>query len=125
MVTILSRPRRPFLKSPTLAKPVQGRYCGPVKSATIAVRLTPELKGFVEGKVRTGRYRDSSEVVREALRLLEQGEDRREDPALEQLIQEGLDSGPVEPLNRRTWDQIWEESDRLARTLRRRQKRAA
>jgi antitoxin ParD1/3/4 len=96
-----------------------------VKSATIAVRLTPELKGFVEGKVRTGRYQDSSEVVREALRLLEQGDDRREDPALEQLLQEGLDSGPAEPLNRRTWDQIWAESDRLARALRRQQKRAA
>jgi putative addiction module CopG family antidote len=79
----------------------------------------------LEGKVRTGRYQDSSEVVREALRLLEQGEDRREDPALEELIQEGLDSGPAEPLNRRTWEQIWGESDRLARTLRRRQERAA
>jgi antitoxin ParD1/3/4 len=108
-----------------LANPSCSTYFGGVKNATIAVRLTPELKGFVEGKVRTGRYQDSSEVVREALRLLEQGEDRREDPALEQLIQEGLNSGPPKPLNRRTWEQIWEESDRLVRPLRRRQKRAA
>jgi len=54
-----------------------------------------------------------------------QGEDGREDPALERLIQEGLDSGPAGPLNRRTWEQIQEESDRFARTLRRHQKRAA
>ena len=96
-----------------------------MKTATLAVHLTPELKRFVEGKVRTGRYQDSSEVVRDALRVLERGEDQRENPALEALIQQGLDSGPAEPLNRRTWKQIWAESAKLARTLRRQNRRAA
>lgn len=35
------------------------------------VSLTPELDRFVAGKVGSGRYTSASEVVREALRLLE------------------------------------------------------
>lgn len=41
------------------------------------VSLTPELERFVNGKVQTGRYNSASEVVREALRLLEQHEQAR------------------------------------------------
>ena len=36
------------------------------------VSLTPELEKFVSEKVETGRYNSASEVVREALRLLEE-----------------------------------------------------
>jgi antitoxin ParD1/3/4 len=36
------------------------------------VSLTPELDRFVVGKVESGRYSSASEVVREALRLLEE-----------------------------------------------------
>jgi antitoxin ParD1/3/4 len=36
------------------------------------VSLTPELDKFVVGKVESGRYNSASEVVREALRLLEE-----------------------------------------------------
>jgi len=36
------------------------------------VSLTPELDKFVAGKVQSGRYTSASEVVREALRLLEE-----------------------------------------------------
>ena len=36
------------------------------------VHLTPELEQLVQGKVKSGRYNSASEVVREALRLLEQ-----------------------------------------------------
>jgi antitoxin ParD1/3/4 len=36
------------------------------------VSLTPELDRFVIGKVESGRYTSASEVVREALRLLEE-----------------------------------------------------
>ena len=42
------------------------------------VSLTPHLEAFVRAKVETGRYTSSSEVVREALRLLEQVEDVRQ-----------------------------------------------
>jgi antitoxin ParD1/3/4 len=36
------------------------------------VSLTPELEQFVAAKVGTGRYNSASEVMREALRLLEE-----------------------------------------------------
>jgi antitoxin ParD1/3/4 len=61
------------------------------------VSLTPELEHWVDEKVRTGRYASASEVVREALRLLEQQELARQrrlvqvrekiDRAVEQLEQ--------------------------------------
>ena len=38
------------------------------------VSLTPELEQFVQSKVENGRYNSASEVVREALRLLEEQE---------------------------------------------------
>lgn len=42
------------------------------------VSLTPELDKFVAGKVASGRYTSASEVVREALRLLEEHDRARE-----------------------------------------------
>lgn len=41
------------------------------------VSLTPELDRFVAGKVSSGRYTSASEVVHEALRLLEEHEQVR------------------------------------------------
>ncbi len=61
------------------------------------VSLTPELEQYIRTKVDSGRYLSASEVVREALRLLEQKEKRLE--ALRVEIQTGLDSGRSEPLN--------------------------
>ena len=41
------------------------------------VSLTPKLEKFVSAKVRAGRYNSASEVVREALRLLEEHDQDR------------------------------------------------
>jgi len=41
------------------------------------VSLTPELEKFVAEKVDSGRYTSASEVVREALRLLEEHDQTR------------------------------------------------
>ena len=41
------------------------------------VSLTPELEELVSAKVQSGRYNSASEVVREALRLLEEHDSAR------------------------------------------------
>ncbi len=41
------------------------------------VSLTSELEAFVAAKVQSGRYHSASEVIREALRLLEEREQLR------------------------------------------------
>ncbi len=58
------------------------------------VSLTPELEKLVQAKVRTGRYNSASEVVREALRLLEQHDSLRAThlKELRSRIDEGLAS---------------------------------
>ena len=61
------------------------------------VSLTDELADFIKSKVAAGRYASSSEVVREALRLMEQVEQLQADK-LQQLRlawQQGIDSGDV------------------------------
>jgi antitoxin ParD1/3/4 len=70
-------------------------------SMTLNINLTPQLEKLVRQKVESGRYNSASEVVREALRLMEE---RNELHALqlERLrsdIRQGLDSGPPRPWN--------------------------
>ena len=59
------------------------------------VSLPEELANFVKDKVSTGRYGSSSEVVREALRLMEKTEQQEAEKlaALRQAWEEGIDSG--------------------------------
>ena len=63
------------------------------------VNLTAELDRFVASLVETGRYANASEVMRAALRTLDQQERQYEESLalLRQAIQEGLDSGIAEP----------------------------
>ncbi len=65
------------------------------------ISLTPKLEGFVKAKVRSGDYNNASEVIREALRVLQEREaDRKVQlEALRKLIREGEESGPPLP-----WD---------------------
>jgi antitoxin ParD1/3/4 len=58
------------------------------------VHLTPELEALVQTKVKSGRYNSASEVVREALRLLEERDtlfDLRKE-AIRQKIDAGWES---------------------------------
>ncbi len=63
------------------------------------VNLSPQLEAMVKAKVASGLYTSAIEVVREALRLMEQ-QDRLRSLQLQQLrsdIQEGLSSGEPTP----------------------------
>ena len=63
--------------------------------------LTPKLEGFVKAKVKTGDYNNASEVIREALRVLQERETDRKVRlgALRKLIRDGEESGKPIP-----WD---------------------
>ena len=64
------------------------------------VSLTPQLEKLVSDRVESGRYNSASEVVREALRLLQERDEVREVQlqGLRSKIAEGLDS-----LDRGNW----------------------
>jgi antitoxin ParD1/3/4 len=65
------------------------------------VNLTPQLEDMIKKKVASGLYNSASEVVRDALRLMEE-QDRVRAAKLEQLRQDiraGLNSGESTP-----WD---------------------
>ena len=51
---------------------LRSEYGGPMN-----VHLTPELEQLVQTKVQSGRYNSASEVVREALRIMEQRDEVR------------------------------------------------
>jgi antitoxin ParD1/3/4 len=65
--------------------------------STMNISLTAELEKLVQDRVKSGRYTSASEVIREALRLMDE-KDRLLGAKLDQLRQDiraGLDSGPA------------------------------
>ena len=65
------------------------------------ISLTPHFEELVKGKVDSGLYNSASEVMREALRLLEE-RDQLHKLRFEELrsdIQKGIDSGVATPLD--------------------------
>jgi antitoxin ParD1/3/4 len=65
------------------------------------ISLNPHFEALVKNKVESGLYNSVSEVMREALRLLEE-RDQLRDLRLEELkrdIQKGIDSGAATPLD--------------------------
>jgi antitoxin ParD1/3/4 len=71
---------------------------------------------FIRNQVDGGRYASASEVVRDALRLLEEQEKLRSMKLqeLRQLIQEGIDSGPGKPA-KQVFAELRKKIDAMAR----------
>ncbi len=92
------------------------------------VSLTRQLEKYVNRKVATGRYQTASEVVRDALRLLEE-QDRRRLEELRSEIQKGLDdieAGRYQEFDRKGLKKLAEEvKQRGRRRLAQRAKRRA
>lgn len=62
----------------------------------------PHFENFIRQRVESGRYASASEVIRDALRLLEEREELREAQVqnLRAQLQEGKDSGPGIPADK-------------------------
>jgi antitoxin ParD1/3/4 len=75
------------------------------------VTLTGDLEAFIQEKVRSGRYTDASDVVRDALRALEQKEEF-ESPELEAALLEGI-RGPHHPFGPETLETIRQSARHL------------
>ncbi len=66
---------------------------------TLTIDVGEELRGFVESLVQSGRYKTHSDVICEGLRLLQEQQAASQLETLQQLIDEGINSG--EPVR---WD---------------------
>jgi antitoxin ParD1/3/4 len=90
---------------------------------TVNVSLTPELDAFLQSRVNSGRYQTVSEVVREALRLLQRHESEREAfQALKAKLKRG--AAQAERGDLRDGDEVFEELRQLIEERRRAKKRA-
>src|SRR5712692_7790287 len=91
---------------------------------TVNISLTPELDAFLQSRVKSGRYQTTSEVVREALRLLQRQEKER-DEAFKQLkakLERG--SAQAERGELLDGDEVFEELRELIEERRRAKKKA-
>jgi antitoxin ParD1/3/4 len=67
------------------------------------VSLPKAMKEYVQERVKTGGYGNTSEYVRDLIRA-EQKQRAKEE--LEALILEGINSGPATPMTKADWDQL-------------------
>jgi antitoxin ParD1/3/4 len=68
---------------------------------TTSFNLSDHFSRFIDAQVGTGRFGSASEVIREALRLLEERDARLED--LRQALIDGEESGEAMPFDMEAW----------------------
>jgi antitoxin ParD1/3/4 len=91
---------------------------------TVNISLTPESDAFLQSRVESGRYQTSSEVVREALRLLQHQENERDEAFRQLKAKLARGAGQAERGDLLDGDEVFEELRELVEE-RRRAKRSA
>ena len=92
-----------------LTKIASGIYWGHMtKSDTMAntsmnVSLPEALKDYVQERVAEGTFSNPSDYVRA---LIREDRKRRAEERLDELLMEGINSGPAEPMTPEDWDDI-------------------
>ena len=79
----------------------------------MTIHLSEDRQQFIRSLVQGGRYASESEVIDEALQLLEQCDQQTttERRRIASLLQEGLASGPPTPMIVGDWDEIEREGN--------------
>ena len=75
-------------------------------TTSMNISLPQSLKDFVMERVAEKVYSNPSDYVRA---LIREDRKRRAEERLEQLLLEGLQSGPATPVTRETWEEIRRE----------------
>jgi antitoxin ParD1/3/4 len=78
------------------------------------ISLPELLRDWVEAQIKGGRYGNASEYVRE---LIRRDQERQAQQRLEQLLLEGMKSGPASPMTKKHWSELRAE---VAKRLERR-----
>jgi len=86
--------------------------------------LTKHFGRYVEEKVASGRYANASELIQEALRQMEEREQREEPLGLQAKISAGL-STPLKRVTAAGWRAKWKNGIAMAEKLRMQRRRAA
>jgi antitoxin ParD1/3/4 len=84
---------------------------------TLNISLPKSMKGFVETQIKEGGYSTASEYVRE---LIRDAQKRAAKERLEQLLMEGLNSGPAIKVDDKYWARKKEELKARHRKLKKR-----
>jgi antitoxin ParD1/3/4 len=90
---------------------------------TVNISLTPELGAFLQSRVKSGRYQTTSEVVREALRLLQQQEKEREQRLRQLKVKLKRGASQAERGELLDGDEVFEELRQMIDERRRAKKR--
>ena len=75
-------------------------------TTSMNISLPQSLKDFVMERVAEKAYSNPSDYVRA---LIREDQKRRAEERLEQLLLEGLQSGPAAPMTREDWEEIRRE----------------
>ena len=73
---------------------------------TMNISLPDEMKAFVEEQIKQGGYSTASEYLRD---LIRDAQKRAAQDRLEELLLEGLDSGPATPMTKEDWQGLHRE----------------
>jgi antitoxin ParD1/3/4 len=88
-----------------------------MNTATMNVSLPNSLKEYVKGRVdKEERYSTPSDYVRS---LIREDQKKHAENSLEQLLLDGLRSGPGIRMNPREWKKLWAEVDAQIRSKKR------
>jgi antitoxin ParD1/3/4 len=79
-----------------------------MSTATMNISLPDSLKRYVKERMEEEHYDNASDYIRAIIR---EERRRREEKKLEQMLLDGLRSGPGIRMNPREWKKLWAEVD--------------